>query len=324
MIHHKKPVIAVIVCLAMTLIMCGCSIASESEMISYSQKNFGSSECVSYTRLDDKSIAVMKDEQYEFTYTVTSYIEDFSFDDTTFFKYEARVSDFFDKYTQYIKNTEIFQNMLKECDAEVDFKSDKYIGMNIRTSERAESASNMLKQVIDSIDSRKYFSNNHFIIYLTDNDNKSAGEYSLDDSNYISPGNAQVTWILESAALSIYDLNEYQGDMPDASQFQYMYSEYMNSSAVPGREHKTYPLRATDTKESLAHTMVVHFMYNNQEWIVADCLGDSDGYLYVYCFKNGHMNATTNSITDITTYITSDVETDSTPLDSIKAALSDN
>ncbi|MDO5559849.1 MAG: hypothetical protein Q4F95_09660 [Oscillospiraceae bacterium] len=285
MIRIKKIVNSIILCLSMMLFSSGCSAALKSEMVSYSRKNFGDANCISYSYTEEKSTAVMEDKQYGFTYTVTSSIDDFNLDGSSFFKYENKYSDFFDKYTRYIMGTQMFGEMLDEYNAEVKFDSAKCVFLKISDTENAVSAAGKLSEIIKDTDTRKYIIGENFVIYISDKNDNPAGEYSLDDSCYSSPEEAEINWILQSAASSIYNLNEYEGSMPDADKFEYMYSEYMDSSDIPGRTAEGYSMRIDDTPESLAHTLVVHFKYKKREWIVADCLGESS-YLYVYCLTD--------------------------------------
>ena len=62
----------------------------------------------------------------------------------------------------------------------------------------------------------------------------------------------------------------------------YISSQQMDVKEIPGIVNETLSYRITDTDESLKHTMVYYYKFQNNIWIVADCIVAPYGNLYVY------------------------------------------
>lgn len=253
-------------------------------MVSFSDESYGEAECISYTRYQDKSIAVMKDEQYGFTYTVTSEMDDVL---DGLIQQETKTSDFFEKYIEYISNTKEFQDVIDKYNAKIECTRWNDIKIYTLNGKKTETTASLMAEVINDLDTRKYFTNNDCMFIIMGSDEFHQEKYSIDDLVCRSPDDITINWMLLSAALSINDSDKCQGDTPDIDQLEYMYSEYINIADMPGRKLKNRPIRDPnmDTGQSRDHTLVLHFMYNNQEWIVADCPGESSD-VYVYCISS--------------------------------------
>ena len=73
-------------------------------MILYAKNNFGPCKLIEYTKDDDKSVAIFQDKEYDFEYTITSTMENLSFDSASFGTYQHKSTDYPQQFIKYLES----------------------------------------------------------------------------------------------------------------------------------------------------------------------------------------------------------------------------
>lgn len=92
---HILIIIAVVSCVC---ISCSKKIASEEQLYKYVCKNYGKAAFIRSERTDTSLTCYFEDQEYHFSYWAESNIADFNLDNSSFFKFEVKTSDFEEQY----------------------------------------------------------------------------------------------------------------------------------------------------------------------------------------------------------------------------------
>ena len=180
--------IRVLLLVLVLLCLCGCSFKKENvklfddeEAKKYAEKSFGKCSLVNSDRTQSDSVKfIFVDEQYKFTYTVTSEIEEVKFPKT--FYHSREISDFDEIYYDYILNSlsgEI-SRIQNEKGVKI-LKREKVYLKNIYAYdknlfdiyndnddiEKMKVASNELIKSIKKIDTRNFYKGYYIYLYST-------------------------------------------------------------------------------------------------------------------------------------------------------------
>lgn len=284
---HKAYLLFV---LYLTLLLSGCNakIATKSQLLDYANETYGKAKYLDYYEDDGKSYLILKDAEYGFEYSVWSYVKDFSVDGSKFGEYENKESDFLENYENFIREeyADEFTDLENKHQSKTqwnEFYSPKnnyeasIISLYISTEENAEVIAKEFYDIIDKIDTRKFFSKGSIGVLF---DDEYIGEYSFLDDRYKTKDEVNIIWAMENA---IHIMNIYMDIKIDSvNELTYLHMETMDIKDIPGYDINNTTFRTTDTEESLANTAVYYFEYNNNKWIIADCIVGPYGNLHVY------------------------------------------
>lgn len=278
-------IIIFIIIISMFFVGCG-NLSSKNELIDYANKNYGECVFLEEDLLEDERILTLKDKEYNFEYSISSYMGEFILDSTYFGSTPDIMSTFTEGYLMFFYET--YKNTLNKienennCVIEINEfynpknNGDVLIYLYVNTNNYKE-ISELLCKFIKEYDTRDYF--NKGIIYIQKN-NECIGEFILKEEIYKNKQECNTEWALSSA----YNIMKYYLEIKirDSSELKFLYSEVLDVKDVYGINDETLAYRLGDTNESLKNTTVWHYIYKNEEWIIADCLVEPYGHLYVY------------------------------------------
>jgi len=284
----KYNILIIPICLLLVLFLSGCgSISSEKELIDYANNNFGKAKFINFQKEKDKSTATFQDEEYGFTYTVTSYIDSYQIDGSSFGEFETKSDTYTKSFISYLKD--ITQNQFSDIQNKYNCTlewNDYYspvaseniiISVYLKDKNVTENVTTALGQIIKEIDNRNHL--NNAIIYGEYND-EFVGKYSLANQSYINSNDSNINWAMENA---YQIMKTYKGiSINNVEELTYINSEEMDVNNIPGISNETLSYRIDDTEDSLKHTMVYYYKFNNEMWLVADCMVAPYNHLYVH------------------------------------------
>lgn len=213
-------------------------------------------------------------------------------DGSKFGEHEEKNSDFLENYEDFIREEygdefAALENKYQCITEWNEFYSPKYnyeapiISVYISSEENAEVIAKEFYDIIDKVDTRKFFSKGIIAVLY---DDEYIGEYSFLDVRYKTEDEVNIVWAMKNA-MSI--MNNYMDmNVDSVDEFSYLYMETMDVNDIPGYDINNTTFRITDTEESLANTTVYYFEYNKDKWIVADCIVEPHGNLHVYKLIN--------------------------------------
>lgn len=172
---------------------CSSKLSSTDEIMRYAQKEYGKSELVRVENTEEKTRCYLKDTRYGFEYWVDSRVENFSFDGTTFFKYEDKASSFDDEYSKFIEDN--IKDNLEELKNEYDIETYRYKLLNVKEhgvinvvfkKDNLDGKLKILKTIGDlykGIDTREYFKDTFIVVH---EDTDYIGKYYLSTDKFVT------------------------------------------------------------------------------------------------------------------------------------------
>lgn len=271
----------------MCIMLMGCGkIADKKELISYANENYGECTLVDEEASNDKRTIYLKDKEYGFEYFVSSYMDNINIDNSYFGSKQAVGSSFTKEYLKCFSENykEQISNLEDryECNIEINknynsgLKEDALIFLSINFDVNKDVLTN-LNKCIKKYDTRNYLKNG--IIYIKQNEGFK-GKYILKDEIYKTKSESNTDWALSTA----FKIMKYSKDIDidDEGELEFLYSEELDVHDIYGIENETLAYRIEDTDESLKNTTVWHYSYKGEEWIIADCIVEPEGNLYVH------------------------------------------
>jgi len=274
--------------IVLSLSGCSCTtVSTKNQLINYANNNFGKAKLIDYKKEEDLATAIFQDAEYGFTYTVTSYTDSFSIDGSSFGTYEDKGDTYTESFIAYIKpllendflNIEDKYKCTIEWNKYYSSKQQDSILIYVYLANETdnEKITRSLGKIIEEIDIRNHF--NKGIIYGKYND-EFVGKYSFSTKTYINSEDSEIKWAMENAYQIMKIYKNVSIDTPD--ELTYINSEEMDANNIPGISNETISYRITDTEDSLKHTKVYYYKFENEMWLIADCLVAPYNNLYVY------------------------------------------
>ena len=161
-----KRIITIIIILLSFLSLVGCSVASEKDIVKYSNDRYGEATLLRTEKPDDENIiCYFKDKEYGFEYYVTSYMNDILIDGSSFGSTENKGSNFDIQYYNYI-NDMVCSDILsleQKYNIDISVSDGTYIYYFARIyykSSNTANVSSVTKEISDlytSVDTRNYW-----------------------------------------------------------------------------------------------------------------------------------------------------------------------
>ena len=193
-----------ILLLAILLLYFFLPITPQRKLIKYANDNYGKAKYIDYKK--ENETATFLDKEYGFTYTVTSYIDTFNIDGSSFGSYEAKKDTYTKSFISYIKDItqNEFSNIQNKYNCTLEWnphyssktKDDVLIYVNLRDSNFCKDITTSIGKLIENIDTRNHF--NKAIIYGRYNE-EFIGKYSLTTQSYFNSTDSNINWAMESA-----------------------------------------------------------------------------------------------------------------------------
>lgn len=276
-----------LIMIIISVALCGCGeLSTKQDLLEYSEENYGKCKLISSSESEDENTVIVEDDEYEFEYETSSYMDKITVDGSYFGSLPSTKSTFIYEYLKCFENKH--KNKLEkikdkyECNIEINknfnpkIENDVIIYVYSNKNKYNDIIKNISKY-IKEFDTREYLADG--IIYI-EKDNEFVGQYSLKEQKYQSKSDYEQEWALNNAAqIMEYDFNL---NITDINELEFLYSETVDVKDIYGIEDKELSYRLDkDTDESLKHTKVWHYEYKNDEWIIADCIVKPYGHLYV-------------------------------------------
>lgn len=271
--------------ICMTITGCG-KVADKDDLLSYASEKYGKCSVIDEETSDKECTIVLEDEEYGFEYLLSSSMDKIMIDGADFGSTPTVKSDFTENYLQYF--TENFDQQIRavennyDCVIEINKYYDAELDEDILLYLSADTgnykdALNLLCAYIKDYDTRRFLKNG--VLYIKQND-ECIGKYFLKDEIYKDIAECDIEWAL-SRAFEIMKNNQ-DVDIDKADELTFLYSEVLDVNDIYGIQNETLAYRMDDTPESLKSTTVWHYSYQDEEWIIADCIVQPYGNLYVH------------------------------------------
>lgn len=188
-----KKAIALIMLLFLSLSLAGCSVASEKEIVKYTNDRYGEATLLRTEKPDDENtICYFKDKEYCFEYYVTSYMNEILIDGSYFGSTENKGSNFDIQYYNYINEEVDYDLSILEQKYNIDISvSDgTYIYYFARVNYKSNNISNVAsvtKEISDlytAVDTRNYWKD--LVVEAYDKDGNYLGSYHHGKSGWMT------------------------------------------------------------------------------------------------------------------------------------------
>lgn len=278
---HKRLILLFLTC----FLLSGCGEVSDKEdLLDYVESSYGDCELLSDTFSDNSRVLLLKDDEYSFEYRVTSYLSDMNVDGTSFGEIPSTSSTFTDSYLDFFtdKYSKQLRKLENDNDCSIEFYDDfntngsmPLVFLKVTKDTDYDSVCLSLISMLKEYDTREYLSRGSISISL---DNESIGEYSLEDSDFTSKDDLETASMLESA-YNIMDVY-FDVDIYSSSELKFLSSEVLSIKDIQGLEDEQLAYTLGDDFDE-NNIKVWHYEFNNEEWIIADCLISPNGNRYV-------------------------------------------
>jgi hypothetical protein len=283
---------AILMLFSILFILPGChfnkdrvKLASKNEILRYARQEFREAEYVSEITEDYLIQYTLKDKQYGFTYTVSSFVQHHGMDGSIFGYSEQKRSDFDDMYWGYIYTelSELIERNQEKLGIVLEFNQysrKNYLGEviineNTNLADAIEFTEELSNKIIQ-IDNRSYYRDSK--IYLSYKDDfGSIGAYLFNESVFKSSEELNIDFYMSRAERLL------------RSDVEYQRMDTIKKSAVPGlSEFPVAHILGTDnyTKEDV---LCYYFTANGKQYFITDIViedGPNNIRQHVYCLTN--------------------------------------
>lgn len=288
----KYSILSVLVILVVLLIT-GCHyspeqvrLANKREILKFAKTEYGSAEYIdkNYTskRGNDSITYRLKDKQYNFEYTIETYVNIIGFNAAVFWYAEDKTSSFGDEYRRYIidglhdyiENKEVNLSIKIDTDQDINtsFFAVVYTTENTDIDMVIKFLSELGNKVLE-IDTRGFWSESKITLMDTDGETE-IGAFVFDKAKYLTDLEQSIDWYMDSAA-SIMET--------DIDNLQYRYCEVVNVNDVIGLSNENIVNILGTNMEDIE---CYYFTYNNKEYFIASInVTNSDGGMDKYIYN---------------------------------------
>lgn len=190
----KKKIMTFAICIFFILLLNGCSVASEKEIIRFANEKYGEATLIRTEKIDDEEVVCyFKDKEYSFEYFVSSYMNDIVIDGATFGSTENKGSNFDITYYNYINDTikGDIHDIEDKYNVNISISDGTYIYYFARISYNSNDTSNAalvsgeVSDLYTSIDSRHYWKD--MVVEVYDCSGNYIGSYHSEQSAWMTP-----------------------------------------------------------------------------------------------------------------------------------------
>lgn len=189
-----KKLSTILSCVMLFLLLAGCSVASENEVVKYVEEKYGEATLVKTEEpSDDKIVCYFKDNEYGFEYYVTSYMNDIIIDGATFGSAENKGSNFDIQYYNYINDTikADLSAIENKYNVDISISDGTYIYYFARIYYKSSDTSDVdmvSKEVSDlytTLDTRHYWKD--LVVEIYDVNDEYLGSYHYEQEAWMTP-----------------------------------------------------------------------------------------------------------------------------------------
>ena len=178
----------------LALLLGGCSPTSKKSLVSYAKGLYGQASLVSSSETDQSTEIVLKDKEYDFTYTVKSNVSEINIDGSDFGDSESKSDDFMKRYLEcFYDKSDIaaLENKyeVKVTEPDLGYLSNYNTNLGSISGEKSDAAAAELREMLVQYDYRGIFKNKEGYFVL-----EGYGEYDYDTDEALSDDEVSRKW----------------------------------------------------------------------------------------------------------------------------------
>lgn len=245
-------------------------LANQEEMTQYVNLEYGPAVFLHSTELENEIQYTFEDNEYGFSYTVSSGAAAFALDGSVFGYYEKKESNFEEIYSDYLNN-----QIRLELESEQDERLRSITMKNLFTiyvdnEKNAKFIAQEYGHLFEQLDNRRFFSDKK--IYIKENEDTMIGAYDLQMKRYKTEEELDAEFFMDAIQKKLMEHNDY-------SVVTYLYREEVFVSSIPGLAGRSDARLSHASLQSTDRIMKYYFLYKGKKYFVVDFyLGEEEGF----------------------------------------------